>query len=790
MKPIRLTLSAFGSYSGETVIDFSKLENGLFLISGDTGAGKTTIFDAICYALFDKASGDFKETNMLRSQYTSIYDRTYVKLEFLYRDKKYIIERSPDYMRAAKKKDFDGNIKLIKEGSKVSLILPDGSEYIGKKSEINKEIIRLMGIDANQFKQIAMIAQGEFKKLLYAGSEERREIFSKLFDTALYSRMSIFLKEELDSLLRNSLSNKKDIDNLILSIKDIYDEDLRDELEAVQSMGKKDESLVMPLLDKIADNLSGKLEALGVEYDIINNKYIEISGKLNYIIEYNKSIDRLSNTVQMARQVFENTQRQLKEKSEWLDTNKNSVSERYDEFKNISKLYDEKMPVLKNIIEVCKDSDKIYNELYKAHNDLKSLTKETKEAKEYYDDIYIKFISAQAGILAKDLEEGKPCMVCGSIHHPNKATFADVDINRESLDKAKKAFELLDNRRQEHYNTFNILKREFFEIEEKLVQAELIDKDSVGKNYDINKIKLLLNNAINEASDIEKNRKEKERSYKSFLENYSKVEGEEKALRLRFPQDKAMLEESIKQLANQNKLDDKAIREELRGLSEQVKVLENSKIELSAVQKNLIFVIKELPEKFKMLKNLSEKTDIYDRLYKTASGQLSGSVKLDFETFIQRYYFKKIIYKANKRLALMTSNTFLLKCRDIKDIGIRAKEGLSLDIIDIATENVRDVKTLSGGEAFMASLSMALGLSDIIQESVGSIHIDTMFIDEGFGSLDDDTRNQAVRTLWDLADNHRLIGIISHVNELKEQIDIQLKVKKTDKGSVAFWEGI
>ena len=135
----------------------------------------------------------------------------------------------------------------------------------------------------------------------------------------------------------------------------------------------------------------------------------------------------------------------------------------------------------------------------------------------------------------------------------------------------------------------------------------------------------------------------------------------------------------------------------------------------------------------------------------------------------------------------MTSGEFILQCRDVEKPGSQGQAGLELDVYHMATDTIRDVKTLSGGESFMAALSMALGLSDIVQNTAGAIHLDTMFIDEGFGSLDDASRDQAIRVLNDLADKDRLVGIISHVNELKEQIDHKLVVKKTDKGSSVSW---
>ena len=186
MKPIKLTMSAFGSYAGKEVVDFSKLQSGLFLITGDTGAGKTTIFDAITYALYDKTSGGRRDGSMMRSQYAENDVETYVEFEFLYRGELYTIHRNPEYYREGKRKKADGTLGMVKESSKVSLLMPDGTEFRGKKKEVDQKIEEIIGLDVNQFTQICMIAQGDFLKLLHAESKERKKIFSRIFQTKYY----------------------------------------------------------------------------------------------------------------------------------------------------------------------------------------------------------------------------------------------------------------------------------------------------------------------------------------------------------------------------------------------------------------------------------------------------------------------------------------------------------------------------------------------------------------------------------------------------------------------------
>lgn len=911
MKPLKLVISAFGPYVDKTEIDFTKFgDNGLYLITGDTGAGKTTIFDALSFALFGEASGFVRNNSQaLRSDFAKDDEETFVELEFLCHGEKYFIKRYCGY----KTINRNGNIKNVSE--KVEFIKPNKITSTTLK-EVNQEIVDIIGIDKNQFAQIVMIAQGEFQKFLLAPTKERKEIFRKIFKTNIFQDF----ERKLTDLFNSEFGKKKDIE--ILLKKDISsiiaDSEELEELKVQENIYNLEE--ILKLLDKSVQNdekikdeadknkeklkvkiatlnqnikngqiidqnkkdleeLNKKLPALNKEAEEAKKAYEKEKGKekerkdLNVLIEKLESnldeyseLDKKQKELAEKQEDIEKSKEISKELNDSLKTRKENNEKdkkEYTELKDISgdieknkaditnndKKKTELDNILKKISEYNSEQDKYstQEEVFKeAQNDF-----ETKQA--YSLEIYNQIMLNQAGILAQNLEEGTECPVCGSIHHPKPAKLSIATVTEEDLKQANKnrdnaqqlsikegeiLTELKTNLKNFEKEILNYAKKEFNlkvieGLEEKVentisenekesknlekIKSDLEDKEQHKKEletrineYEANETQL--NEKINteiqkqtnltgEISSLTATIKEKQKNLE-----YATKEEAEKVLK----EKKEKLSELEQALADAEKLKDEKetnLNNEVGRKSElEKKISENKKFDVNKLKEELdkentklkdiengaqtIFNRFETNKRiYNCLKNLqkdydkiSKKVDILDNLNRTANGTLKGGKqKISFENFILATYFDEIIYAANKRFKDMTSYQFELR-RAETQFG-NAQTGLDLNVFDSYTGKTRNVSTLSGGESFKAALALSLGLSDIVQQQAGGIQIDTMFIDEGFGSLDTESLEQTMKILDELSGNKTLIGIISHVTELREKIEKRITVTKTKFGS-------
>ena len=907
MRPLKITMSAFGPYAGEVTLNMQKLgKSGIYLITGDTGAGKTTIFDAISYALYGEASGNYRENTTLRSKYASADTPTFVELEFEYNNEIYKINRNPEYPRPNKRGEG-----FTKQSANAELVMPDGS-VITKIKEVSAKVEEIIGINKNQFSQIAMIAQGDFRKLLNCETNERSKIFRKIFKTEPYHNIEIKLSSLFNELKRNREKEKSGIEQYINQLKCNENDTLSLELERAKSgdvliedviklageiinkdmleytKTQKNIESINEEIEKINSNIklyenqeatkkayakaSAKLEELKTKrnecekayksaeaqrerledltrkINLINSKmpkYDELKSLENSINERAQSFEKSNNSLKLKQQEITLLEKEIDEKSKALEEVKGAdlLVQKLTVQKEEIKKKAEALKELKTEIDGCKTEQK---NLKNAQSFAKFALDEYGALENEYNQIYIAFFNEQAGIIADELKDGEPCPVCGSTSHPNLArksenapSQADVESAQnlakkaqEKADKArdsasalksrfdeiaanvksaaKKLFGTDDNVFDDYNSNINALKKEYDctlallkTANEKLSLYQKLDKeipkiqekqkslsDEISKlntqkasdeafiSENTKRVTSIKSELDFESADLAKDKLKEytnlsndiknaiEKSKNAFDDIKSKYDTQKGT--------KASLENALKEF---KKIDLAALNEKSLKLNEYKKDVDKTAKSLySRIESNKLLV-DNISEKRDILKGYDDKYVWLKALSETANGDISGKEKITLETFVQMTYFDSIIRKANIRLLTMSDGQYELVRRSDAET-LKKNEGLALDVIDHFNASTRSVSTLSGGESFMASLCLALGLSDEIQSSNGGIKLDTMFVDEGFGSLDGEALDRALSALTSLSQGNRLVGIISHVDALCDRIDNKIVITK------------
>lgn len=856
MRPLKLTMSAFGPYAKVETIDFSLFQNrGLYLVTGDTGAGKTTIFDAIVYALYGEVSGDVRESTMLRSQYADIQDPTFVELEFAIQSDTYVVRRNPEYMRAKTKGEG-----LTKQTADATLTFSNGRLPITKSKDVTREIESILGMSRSQFKQIGMIAQGDFLKLLLAKTEERSKVFRDIFHTETYRDFQELLqiktneqKKKLDQmeaenqihiqsiqeytyegvfewevfasyLEKQKLNIEESVvqkENIVKKQKELFA--LQGKLAEQEKVSKKREEaqkVQKELLPKLAD-VEAQLEKHKLEMPKQEERILQIEQlkQQKELVQKREKIEKQCrkatselNDLQSKLTMLENQKvkrqenlKRIKIRLEEL----NSVDAKAVYLKKLEEAWMERLTKQARVQTLLKKKEESYR-LYEA------LQNQLKEKSDVYERQERLYLASMAGILAETLEEDMPCPVCGSTHHPCVAEKAESVCSKAQLDALKKEVQNWQSKKNAAYNEVSAqqtlldslqqeldkttLESSLEAVQKEIKQVQILQEEISHLKNDENvllaqddskleKIQSLLQEKKQEVWQWQADLKQfhSENSYAQFDQKIRELSVQKQQfdqrmtdlnhLKVQYVADLQACQEWIKSTSVQDDLLilQKQCQSDLEICSQKLVCLEE---ELKQAQMTYMTNVKHLD----FLKDNIQDTEKQRRVVQnmqavadTMNGKLSGKEKIVLETYVQMAYFDQIIERANVRLMKMSQGQYELVHASADNK--RSQSGLELGVLDHYNGSSRSVKTLSGGESFEASLALALGLSDTVQQMSGGIFIDTMFVDEGFGSLDEEALQKAIQILKELSQT-RLVGIISHVPSLRDSIDQQIVVRK------------
>lgn len=926
MRPLRLTLSAFGPYATEITLDLEKLgKGGLYLITGDTGAGKTTIFDAITYALYDHSSSGIREGSMLRCKYADDKTPTFVELEFEVHGVRYTVRRNPEYQRP--KARGEG---MTTEKADATLTYPDDRPPVTKAKDVTAAVQEIIGLDYNQFSQIVLIAQGQFTKLLNASTEERSRIFRKLFRTQRYAQLQERLQAEASALNQQRTAQNAKLDSLLGGLQFSPEDPDAEALRALCAQTVPETALA--LLDTLTARQAAALEEAGTALQATEAQLDTVQQQLGAAAQAQRLAQQLAarqaelaaakpaldaaraeadrhagDAAQLDALTAQVTQAQsalaaydaldafCRQQTEARDAARLAAAQaqkrrtqldslnaaltaaeaelaaladadtRLLALQNRSAQLTQRGEALAKLEQRLADCQRQAKAAHNAQENYRAAAAAQDEARTRQNTLERAFLDAQAGLLAETLVEGAPCPVCGSTHHPARAllphtapTQAQVEAARQTAAEADRQAQNASAAAQSALAAVNEAKTSLRRDAETLLPERFTTSEgTVPLTFALMTNVLAEENAALQTAQadcaarcrqaeadcrrkaqleadrqaktrqrpaLEQAAAEADRSAAAQNASADALEGQiaERRAALPYPRradaqaaldkleaDRRTLrtgmdtaQRKLKQ-AEQTVAAAEAAVEALTAqqTAAQKELPARSAEELTAQQTELTAARETLRSREKQLsaqllpnrktaaqyraaaearQTLESRWQWVSALAATAGGTLTSKQKIKLEAYIQMNYLDRILRYANTRLMQMTAGQY-----ELERIGAenqRSQSGLDLGVIDHYNGTRRSVKTLSGGESFKASLALALGLSDEVQSSAGGIRLDTLFLDEGFGSLDEESLELAIRVLSGLTEGDRLVGIISHVGALKDRIDRQVVVHKARTG--------
>ena len=868
MKLQRLIMQAFGPYTERIELDFKKGLAGstFFLIHGMTGAGKTTILDAISFALYGRASGSLRTGTMLRSGNAKPETETEVELTFSLGTRTYHVLRRPKYQREDRKSATPARAELYD-------VQADGSEklIVSGFSDVTERIEVLTGFHCEEFRQVMLLPQGEFRTFLMADSKKRGELMRVLFHTEQYARIEQKLKERAGSIKAQNEKNLEEQKRIFAQAGVEDEKGLARQKAADEDVLAKLQNLLKELEAKNGAAQKQLSEAMALEQSFLRLEQAEAAiredaKKQPDVEAYRKKLERAKQAAALldkealakaGRKGAEAAEAAAKQSSEaftraktaalaartaWEQAQENG--EAREAAKRRAQELSEAQQSVRALAELQKQAEAAAKREAEAKTASQKAEAKAEAAKKKAERLRLLERAGKAFALAQGLEDGKPCPVCGATEHPHPAATEDIVPTEAEVQRAEEALARAERAQSDQQAAASAAAAESAALAGKFAAArenlpDGLPKDAQGKvsltavmaaSQEAAKQAKALESAFEQARQADQAaqttlsaaRAKAESSAAYAAELRKKAEADavafEKARTAAGFADAAAYEAAIAgkwreaafqqqvemhirefedaKLVHENQRKDAAAqtagkeRPDIAALQAAAKVAaaawpqavgKEKTAELCLAQEEKM--LKELEKLRKTQAALESEARVVLRLSQVANAE--APYRIHFQTYIQRSIFRGVMAAANERLTLMSAGRYALELGSQSD-G-RKSDGLEIAVYDAYTGKARETQSLSGGESFLASLSLALGLADVVERYAGGIHLDTMFIDEGFGSLDSETLDMAIEALMKLQAGGRVVGIISHVEELAARIPDRLEVVKTQHGSTAHF---
>ena len=943
MKPLRLHLQAFGPYSKEALVDFRDLKNGgLFLIHGQTGAGKTSLLDGLCFSLFGTASGADRSAEGLRSDLASGDLPTEARLEFAIGENLYRVVRRPKQRLKKKRGDgftekpVEGTLERLTpayvianggplgvlEGAALDAPLEAWELLASGAAETDQQIAELLGMTEDQFRQVVVLPQGQFRKFLASSSTDREDLLETLFRTERYRLLGETLDRRSKTIAEKLTKVRTERDALLTSLEATSIENLTENISSadtklasfetsssemesvyqaalnrlntfrdVQSIGRDLERLKTETaqnetalglreseLAKIK-NIRESLEAKKPEVERLEGEQNELRNHYKRAVELSNetlSRTRLEEAVSKAAALTKDQETKLQALQRRKPELETQIQDLLLEAQRAATLRAERELLNKEQLEL-KRAATLAVDLAKTEALLEKETVARTTALGHQRDhavelksLKLDFHLSQAARLAAELRQGEPCAVCGSLVHPSPAkpgarspTLEQIEAKElEAAQIAKRVSEhetqigRLETKRQETENSLRHAFKEWNGSTESLNEAQKALESRLQKLESALRASQLAETQRAQASKelelLGSNIQRAENDLKRQTDAWTAAKGQVQASTAKVEQLEAMIPtewrdvEKIKTEGQRLKVLVEAHRNELAetllALEKAASVVSNLKGTLSTLKDQLAqkTAAKEsilqalasqnlteadfekieadfkaldaerashraehlsLKERIRSWKaaltklqkfeiefiELTNQHAVVGKLAETAAGRAPNLSRVNFQRFILASRLDEVLEQASRRLFVMSRGQFTLRrARQLEDK--RKSAGLDLEVEDSLSGTTRPTASLSGGEGFLASLSLALGLADVVQNHLGGVRLDAVFVDEGFGTLDPEALEQAMRILTDLQAGGRIVGIISHVPELRDQISRRLSIRETQEGSTISWD--